>query len=41
VELLVEIEDEWRDSLGEQRFNQFKTLLCDVWKSGLIHKTRS
>jgi DNA-binding MarR family transcriptional regulator len=41
AELLVEIEDEWRGSLGEKRFDQLKALLRDVWTSGLIHKSRS
>lgn len=36
VELLVEVEDEWREVLGEQRFAQLKEILLDVWESPLV-----
>ena len=32
-ELLVDLEDEWPDVLGEQRFTQQKEILLDVWES--------
>jgi DNA-binding MarR family transcriptional regulator len=35
-ELLVDVEDEWRDVLGEQRFAQLKEILLDVWESPLV-----
>jgi DNA-binding MarR family transcriptional regulator len=36
VELLVEVEDEWREVLGEQRFAALKEILLDVWESPLV-----
>ena len=36
LELLVEVEDEWRAVLGEQRFAQLKEILLDVWESPLV-----
>lgn len=35
-EILVEVEDEWRDELGEQRFAQLKEILQQVWQSPLV-----
>jgi DNA-binding MarR family transcriptional regulator len=35
-ELLVDVEDEWRDVLGDQRFAQLKEILLDVWESPLV-----
>jgi DNA-binding MarR family transcriptional regulator len=35
-ELLVEVEGEWREVLGEQRFAQLKEILLDVWESPLV-----
>jgi hypothetical protein len=34
-ELLVDVEDEWRDALGEKRFAQLKEILLEVWESPL------
>jgi DNA-binding MarR family transcriptional regulator len=36
VENLVEVEHEWRETLGDERFNQLKDLLADVWVSDLV-----
>jgi DNA-binding MarR family transcriptional regulator len=36
VEVLAGIEDDWRRTLGEERFETLKGLLMDVWKSELI-----
>ncbi|MGH2444125.1 MAG: MarR family winged helix-turn-helix transcriptional regulator, partial [Chloroflexota bacterium] len=36
VELLVEVEDEWRGVLGEERFAQLKEILHEVWESSLV-----
>ena len=36
VKLLVEVEDEWREALGEQRFSALKEILLDVWESPLV-----
>src|SRR5579859_618956 len=36
VQLLVEVEDEWREVLGEQRFAELKEILLDVWESPLV-----
>jgi hypothetical protein len=36
VELLVEVEDEWREVLGEQRFADLKEILLEVWESPLV-----
>lgn len=36
VELLVEVEDEWREVLGEQRFAELKEILLGVWESPLV-----
>ena len=35
-ELLVDVEAEWRDVLGEQRFAQLKEILLGVWESPLV-----
>jgi DNA-binding MarR family transcriptional regulator len=35
-ELLVEVEEEWRAVLGEQRFAQLKEILLEVWESPLV-----
>jgi DNA-binding MarR family transcriptional regulator len=37
-EILREIEGEWRGTLGDQRFNELKALLCDVWVSNLVRQ---
>jgi DNA-binding MarR family transcriptional regulator len=36
VDILVEIEHEWREALGDAKFNQLKGLLSDVWVSDLV-----
>jgi DNA-binding MarR family transcriptional regulator len=36
-ELLIEVEDEWREQLGEVRFAQLKDILVEVWESPLVH----
>ena len=36
-ELLVDVEDEWREVLGDQRFGQLKEILQEVWESPLVH----
>jgi DNA-binding MarR family transcriptional regulator len=35
-EILVEVEAEWRATLGGRQFEQLKKLLCKVWSSGLV-----
>lgn len=35
-EILVEIEAEWRATLGEKDFGRLKSLLCRVWMSDLV-----
>ncbi len=35
-DLLVEVEEEWRDVLGDQRFIQLKEILQAVWASPLV-----
>jgi DNA-binding MarR family transcriptional regulator len=35
-EILVEIESEWRATLGDRRFDQLKKLLTDLWVSDLF-----
>ena len=35
-ELLVDVEAEWHDVLGEQRFAQLREILLDVWESPLV-----
>lgn len=35
-ELLLDVEDEWRGVLGEQRFAQLKDILLGVWDSPLV-----
>jgi len=35
-ELLVDVEDEWREVLGEERFAQLKEILQQVWESPLV-----
>jgi DNA-binding MarR family transcriptional regulator len=37
--ILVEVEKEWRAALGDDRFEQLKALLNDVWASDLISST--
>jgi DNA-binding MarR family transcriptional regulator len=34
--ILMEVEREWRATLGDRRFDQLKKLLGDVWMSDLI-----
>ena len=36
VETLYEIERDWRETLGEQRLNQLKELLGEVWLTPLV-----
>jgi DNA-binding MarR family transcriptional regulator len=36
VELLLEVEDEWREVLGEQQFAALKEILLEVWESPLV-----
>ena len=36
LEILVEIEDQWRQELGQERFAQLKELLSEVWLSPLV-----
>jgi len=35
-EILVEVEAEWRGTLGSRQFQQLKKLLSKVWVSGLV-----
>jgi len=35
-EILVEVEAEWRATLGDRQFEQLKKLLYKVWDSGLV-----
>ncbi len=35
-EILVDIEAEWRTTLGENDFRRLKALLCKVWVSDLV-----
>ena len=35
--LLVNVEDEWREVLGQERFAQLKSILQEVWESPLVH----
>jgi len=35
-EVLIQIETEWRATLGERDFERLKRLLCDVWESDLV-----
>ena len=35
-EILAEIENEWRDTLGDRDFDRLKQLLCKVWVSDLV-----
>jgi DNA-binding MarR family transcriptional regulator len=35
-EILVEIESEWRATLGERQFEELKALLREVWVSDLV-----
>jgi DNA-binding MarR family transcriptional regulator len=37
--ILVEVEKEWRAGLGDEKFEQLKALLYDVWASHLIPST--
>jgi DNA-binding MarR family transcriptional regulator len=34
--LLLEVEDEWREALGDQRFAELKEILLAVWESPLV-----
>jgi len=36
LEILVQIEGEWRRELGEERFSQLKELLAEVWLSPIV-----
>ena len=36
IEILAEIETEWRAKLGDERFDGLKELLCEVWVSDLV-----
>jgi DNA-binding MarR family transcriptional regulator len=36
AEILIEVESEWRATLGERKFGQLKRLLYDVWASDLV-----
>jgi DNA-binding MarR family transcriptional regulator len=36
IEILLEIETEWRATLGDKHFDQLKDLLCEVWVSKLV-----
>lgn len=36
IEVLREIEKEWREELGAKEFAQLKKLLCKVWESPLV-----
>jgi len=36
IEILAEIEVEWRETLGDENFNRLKELLCEVWVSDLV-----
>ncbi len=35
-EILAEVEDEWRTTLGARDFRRLKELLCAVWVSDLV-----
>jgi DNA-binding MarR family transcriptional regulator len=35
-QILVQIETEWRETLGDRQFEQLKKLLAKVWGSGLV-----
>ena len=35
-EILVEVEAEWRTTLGDRQFEQLKKLLYKLWDSGLV-----
>ena len=35
-EILLQIEAEWRETLGDRQFDQLKKLLSKVWASGLV-----
>jgi DNA-binding MarR family transcriptional regulator len=37
--LLLDVEDEWRAVLGEQRFTVLKEILLDVWDSPLVRSS--
>jgi len=36
IEILAEIEVEWRETLGDENFKRLKELLSDVWVSDLV-----
>jgi DNA-binding MarR family transcriptional regulator len=40
-EVLVDIEEEWRATLGESRFSLLKDILGEVWKSDLVQSARA
>ena len=41
LEILLEVEREWREQLGPRHFSQLKDLLVMVWESPLIDKPRT
>jgi DNA-binding MarR family transcriptional regulator len=41
LKILAEIEDQWRHSLGDERFSRLKDLLGELWMSGLVHEPGS
>lgn len=36
LEIATEIEDEWRAELGDERLDQLRSILYDVWASSLV-----
>ncbi len=36
IEILVNVEADWRETLGDKRFSRLKELLSDVWISDLV-----
>lgn len=36
TDILVEVEEEWRTELGEERFAQLKEILLEIWESPLV-----
>jgi hypothetical protein len=41
VETLYEIERDWRETLGDERFTQLKQLLGEVWLTDLVQTPQS
>jgi DNA-binding MarR family transcriptional regulator len=39
IEILVDVEREWREVLGDDHFEQLKQLLWEVWRSPLAQDT--